>query len=274
MANLGVCLETVFTDLPVEERIGKIAEAGFNCVEFWHPEATWDGQGINDRLPKQPDAIAQSCREHGVVVNDFVLNAWDGLYGGCPVKAEDRGRFLEQVHKMIDFAGRIGVTKAAVLSGTIDPALSRAQMRENLENALGEATEIAQKNEFVLLLEPLNTLVDHAGYYLESTAEAVEILRAIDSPHLKLLYDIYHMQIMEGNVIATIEKHIDAIGHFHSAAVPGRGEHFDGELDWPTILRRIDASGYEGGFGLEYFPKMSDPMASLKKVRSYLLSVD
>ena len=270
MVTLGVCLETVFTDLPVEERIGKIAAAGFVSVEFWHPEATWDGKGINANLPKDAAGIRQACSEHGVTVNDFVLNAWDGLYGGCPVRGEDRGVFIEQVHKMIAFAEAIGCRKLAVLSGTVEAGLSRPHMRQNLENALAEAVEIAQKHGFTLLLEPLNTLVDHPGYYLHSTAEAVKIVRAVDSKHLKVLYDIYHMQIMEGNVLATIEKHLAQIGHFHSAGVPGRAEHFDNELDYPNIIRHIEALGYDGGFGLEYFPRMSDHTASLTSILSHL----
>jgi hydroxypyruvate isomerase len=120
------------------------------------------------------------------------------------------------------------------------------------------------------LLEPLNTHVDHAGYYLDSSVEGAELVRAINSPHLRLLYDVYHMQIMEGNVIANIEKNLDLIGHFHSAGVPGRGELFMGELNYPQILQRIAARGYKGRFGLEYFPKMKDNLASLKQVRAYL----
>ena len=137
-------------------------------------------------------------------------------------------------------------------------------MRENLENALGEAVGIAAKAGFTLLLEPLNTLVDHAGYYLDSTAAAAEIIRGINSPHLRLLYDVYHMQIMEGKVIATIERNIDIIGHFHSAGVPGRAELFDTELNYPAIVKRIDSLGYNGCFGLEYFPRMADHRASLE----------
>jgi hydroxypyruvate isomerase len=171
---------------------------------------------------------------------------------------------------MIDFAKVAGCRKGIALSGTVDPALSRSQMRGNLEKALGEAVEIARQGDFLLMLEPLNILVDHPGYYLDSTAEALEIVRAINSPHLKILYDIYHMQIMEGNVIATIQENIEWIGHFHSAGVPGRAEHFGAELDYPVILERIEATGYDGAFGLEYFPKMADHSESLKRIGAYL----
>ena len=270
MVQLAVCLETVFTDLPVEQRIEKIAEAGYRAVEFWHPEGTFDGNHVDFGQPKEAAALGQACRQHGVTLNDFAVHAWDGSIGGCPVKADDRGSYLAQIRKMIDFARSAGCSKGITLSGTIDPGLSRTEMRANLEKALGEAVAIAAAENFTLLLEPLNTLVDHPGYYLDSSGEGFEIVRTINSPYLKLLYDVYHMQIMEGNLIATIEKNIDLIGHFHSAGVPGRAELFGGELDYPTIIRVIEQAGYQGAFGLEYFPKMSDHLESLKQIRAYL----
>jgi hydroxypyruvate isomerase len=270
MVRLSVCLETVFTDLPASERIGKIAEAGFRAVEFWHPEATFDGRGLRFDWAKDAAELHAACRRHGAAINDFALHAWDGSIGGSPVKAGDRPKYLAQIARMIEFAAAIGCTRGITLSGTVDPSLSRAQMRANLEGALAEAVELARNAGFTLLLEPLNTLVDHPGYYLDSTAEAAAIIRAVASPHLKLLYDVYHMQIMEGKVLRTIEQHIDIIGHFHSAGVPGRAELLDTELNYPAILKRIDALGYEGCFGLEYFPRMADHAASLRAIREYL----
>jgi len=269
MIPLSVCLETVFTDLGVEERIARIAEAGFSVVEFWHPEGTWDGKDIQF-TPKDAASMKKACEDNGVTISDFAMHAWDGSIGGCPVRAGDHEMYLEQIREMIAFAKAIGCNKGITLSGVVDPALSREQMRENLEIALGKATEIAEKEDFTLLLEPLNTLVDHAGYYLDSTKEGAEIVRNINSNNLKLLYDVYHMQIMEGKIIDTIEKNIDIIGHFHSAGVPGRAEHFDTEVNYPVILRKIEDLGYKGNFGLEYFPKMADHSESLKRIREYL----
>jgi hydroxypyruvate isomerase len=140
-------------------------------------------------------------------------------------------------------------------------------MRANLEQALSRAASIAEKAGFTLLLEPLNTHVDHAGYYLDSSAEAAELVRGVASPNLKLLYDIYHMQIMEGNLISTIQRHLDIIGHFHAAGVPGRAELDGGEIDYPRILQFLARSGYRGGFGLEYSPALADHGQSLRAMR-------
>jgi hydroxypyruvate isomerase len=270
MVNISVCLETVFTDMPVGERIGAIAAAGYQHVEFWHPEGTFDGKTVRFDLAKDAVELKEACRKHGVAINDFAMHAWDGSIGGSPVRAGDRAKYLEQMARMIEFGKSIGCPKGITLSGVVDPSLSRKQMRENLEKAFGEATAMAAKAEFTLLVEPLNTLVDHPGYYLDSSKEAAEIVRGIGSPYLKLLYDVYHMQIMEGNIIATIEKNIDIIGHFHSAGVPGRAELFDTELNYPAIIKRIDSLGYKECFGLEYFPRMKNCCDSLKSIRQYL----
>ena len=255
MAKLDVCLETVFTDLPYEQRIRKIAALGYDCVEFWHPEGTWNGSAIDESQAKDPAVLTQVCEETGVAIAGFALNAWDGTYGGCPTCADDKGRFVEQVHKSIEFANKIGCGSAIILSGLEQPGLSRQEMRDNMEKAFGAGLEIAERNDFTLLLEPLNTLVDHEGYYLDFTAEAIEIIKGFDSPSMKMLYDIYHMQIMEGNIVETIRDNVDIIGHFHVAGVPGRAEPDTCELDYPYIFRQADEAGYTGRFGLEYFPE-------------------
>ncbi len=268
--EIDVCLESVFTDLPPEKRIERIARAGYRFVEFWFHDATFDGKACSRKQPKHAASLGSACRRCGITINNMVVNAPDGSFGGAPVRAQDRSRYLERLEEVIDFASAVGCRKAITCSGNLQPAQSRSRMRANLERALSEATAIAARKGFTLLLEPLNTLVDHPGYYLDSSAEGAEIVRGIGSPNLRLLYDVYHMQIMEGNVIATIEKNLELIGHFHSAGVPGRGELFRGELNYPEILERLRAWGYSGRFGLEYFPKMKDHLASLRKVRALL----
>lgn len=272
MPRLDVCLETVFTDLRVEERIKKIAAAGYKWVECWFHDATFDGKTLNKNLGKDARALGQACRAAGVKINNMVVNAPDGSFGGSPVASSDHGQYLERLDAVISFAQAADCHAAITCSGNLQPGLRRQEMRANLEKALGDAAAMAQKRKFTLFLEPLNTHVDHQGYYLDSSSEGAEIVRAVDNPHLRLLYDVYHMQIMEGNLTANISKNISIIGHFHSAAVPGRGEHFQGETDYPQLLKRLDTLGYKGRFGLEYFPAMPDHSKSLRRVREYLQS--
>ncbi|HEY3417589.1 MAG TPA: TIM barrel protein [Armatimonadota bacterium] len=254
--NIDVCLETVFTDQPVERRIELIAQIGYPQVEFWMTSG------------KDPVSIRQACAAAGVTMNDFVVNGPDGPFN--PIQEGNLRNYLDQVETCIAFGEQMGCRKMITCSGNLQPGKTRAEMRATLEKALGEAAAVAEKHGFTLLLEVLNTHVDHAGYYLDSSQEGAEIVRAINSPGLKLLYDIYHMQIMEGNLIANIERHLDVIGHFHSAGVPGRHELFTGEIYYPAILERIVAGGYTGSFGLEYMPAMADHAESLRKTLDYL----
>lgn len=106
----------------------------------------------------------------------------------------------------------------------------------------------------MLVIEPLNTLVDHKGYYLDRSKEGFQIVNEVDSPFVKVLYDIYHMQIMEGNIISTINQNIDKIGYFHAAGVPGRHELYIGELFYFNIFKAIKSTDFKGYVALEYFP--------------------
>ena len=256
MIKLDVCIETVFTDLSCEQRIARIAQLGYDSIEIWHPEGTWNGAEIDESMPKDADTLNQACEDAGVTIVSFVVNAWDGSYGGCPVSAGDKSRFIDQVHKSIDFGKRINCSSAIILPGMVQPNLTREQMRGNMESAFEEGLEIAEANEFTFQIEPLNTPVDHAGFYLDSTAEAIDIVRKFDSPRMKMLYDIYHMQIMEGSIVDTIKSNIDIIGHMHVAGVPGRAEPDNCELNYPYIFKKADEFGYKGYFGLEYFPRL------------------
>jgi len=182
------------------------------------------------------------------------------------VRAENRDKYLGRVREVVQAARKLGCPKLITCTGNTLPEVPRDQQRRNLVETLKQAAPIVAEAGITLLLEPLNTLVDHAGYFLDSADEAAAIVREIGHPNVKLLYDVYHMQIMGGNVIATIRRDIDIIGHFHSAGVPGRHDLSDGELNYPNILRAIDALGYEGVFGLEYWP-LGDHMESLRAMR-------
>lgn len=264
--KFDICLEMVYTDLPYDERIAKIAEVGFKCVEFWFHDVAAGGPAS---APKDAATLRQVCEQYGVTINNMVVNSPDGGIGGSVVDSRDLGKYLDRLHEVIEFSRIAGIGKAITCTGNIVEGLSRSEMRANLEKAYSEAAAIAERENYTFFVEVLNSLVDHAGYYLDNWNEGVEIVKAINSPNLRLLYDIYHMQIMHGNVIATIERDIDLIGHFHSAGVPGRHELNYGELDYRQIIKRIKATGYEGAFGLEYSP-VSNNDESLKAMRQYL----
>ncbi|MEI6916564.1 MAG: TIM barrel protein [Armatimonadota bacterium] len=267
--KFDICLEMVHTDLPYDRRIQEIKKAGFGCVEFWFHDSTFDGKGCTPDQPKDPQTLRQVCEQSGVTINNMVVNSPDGGLGGAVVDSKDLNKYLDRLHEVIEFSRAAGISKAITCTGNMPEGLSRAQMRANAEKAYAEAAAIAERENYTLFVEVLNSLVDHPGYFLDNWKEGVEIVKAVNSPNLKLLYDVYHMQIMHGNVIATIEADIDVIGHFHSAGVPGRHELTNGELDYKQIIQRIQATGYTGAFGLEYMPLINDA-ESLASMAAYL----
>jgi len=269
MVKLSVCAECFFTNLPFTQRIENIAALGYNQVEFWHPEGVFDGENIDFTQPKDAKTLKKVADDNGMVINDFAFSAWDGSIGGSPTNKAEHPRYFDQIQKMLDFAQAIDCKKGILLSGLTQKNISLDKMIDNLKKAYTKAVELAQKYQITLVLEPLNSLVDHAGYFFDGTDAAVQIIQELNSPNFKLLFDIYHMQIMQGNIINFIKQNINIIGHFHSAGVPGRAELFDTELNYPIISETIDALGYSGCFGLEYFPKL-DSTESLKRTRDYL----
>ncbi|MBN2210254.1 MAG: TIM barrel protein [Sedimentisphaerales bacterium] len=269
MAKISVCAECFFTDLPFEQRIEKIAEAGYKYIEFWHPEGTFNGAGIDFNQAKDAGTLKKAAEKNGVKFNDFAFGAWDGSIGGNATNSDDHDKWLKQGEKMLTFANAIDCPRGIILSGKTQADLTVEQMNENLFTVFSKAAKLAKKAGVTLVIEPLNSLVDHGGYFLDKTDLAVKMVREINSSNLKVLFDVYHMQIMQGNLLDFIEKNIDIIGHFHSAGVPGRAELFDTEINYPALIKKIDELGYDGCFGLEYFPKL-DHSESLKRTLDYL----
>ena len=138
------------------------------------------------------------------------------------------------------------------------------QQHAAVVETLNLARPILEKSGVTIMLEPLNTLVNHPGYYLWSAVEGFEIIREVNHPLVKLVYDIYHQQVMEGNIIPNITKNLDCIAHLHSAGHPGRNELQYGENDYKVIFAAVDKAGYTGACGLEYRPLM-DPEESLRE---------
>lgn len=271
--KFDVCLEMVFTDLPYDLRISKIAACGFDNVEFWFHDGTFNGKDCGTGA-KDAKLLKKACAAAGVRINNMVVNSPDGSLGGSLVCASDRNKYLERLDEVIAFAKACGCRKAITCTGNILPGVSRNQMRKAAEETLSRAAAVAEKHKFVLLLECLNTRTDHFNYFLDSSSEGAAITRAIKSPSLRLLYDVYHMQIMEGSIIANIEENLDVIGHFHSAGVPGRHELWDGEVNYHEIIRRIKAGGYKGAFGLEYSPAIKNHSKSLQQTRNFLAKIN
>jgi hydroxypyruvate isomerase len=253
-------METVFDDLPIMERPARIADAGFKAVELWFPELH---EGCE--CPK----LKAICDKAGLKINNMVANSPDGEIGGSLTNPQDREQYLKRVESSLKSCNELGAPMMITCTGNVQPTLTPEVQRQSMVDSLKAAGDLAAKASVTLVLEPLNSLVDHHGYFLDDPDEAADIVRKVNHPNVGLLYDVYHMQIMRGHVIETIKANIDVIEHFHSAGVPGRHELDSGELDYPRIVQAIADMGYKGCFGLEYFPA-EESAASLKRMRKLL----
>jgi hydroxypyruvate isomerase len=159
-------------------------------------------------------------------------------------------------------AGFVNLFCASGNRGTIDDETGLKNCAEGLKQIVG----LAEKKGVILQMELLNSKVDHKDYMCDRSAWGVELVKRVGSPNFKLLYDIYHMQIDEGDVIRTIRTHHESFGHYHTGGVPGRNEIDERqELYYPAIMKAIHATGYKGYVAQEFIPADKDPLASLKK---------
>ena len=180
-----------------------------------------------------------------------------------------RSEFLGELRRALAAAERLDCRCLIATTGNELAGIPRSAQREAVVLALRAAAPLCEAAGVTLVLEPLNVLVDHRGYFLPGSAEAFAILDEVGSPAVKLLYDVYHQQITEGNLISTITANVGKIGHVHVADVPGRHEPGTGEINYANVLRALDAAGYGGYVGLEYLPR-ADAAETLQAVKSLI----
>ncbi|HEY3284709.1 MAG TPA: TIM barrel protein [Armatimonadota bacterium] len=249
--KLSACIEMCVPGVPFVDRLDVAAKAGIPAVEFWG----WGGKDI--------DAIGKRAKDLGLEVAIF------GAGGSQPTGdlklPESRDGFVAAVRESIGVARKLGVDRLICTTGNEIAELPRQQQHDALVGNLKAAAPVLEGEGITLCLEPLNVLVDHAGYYLVTSVEGFQICREVGSPRVKLLYDIYHQQISEGFLIPTITANIDLIGHFHAADVPGRYEPGTGEINYANVFAAIGKTSYDGYVGLEYRPT-GDAEACLRKV--------
>jgi len=249
MIRLSVCIEMILTEIPFLERIDAVSEAGFDSFEFWG----WRSKNVEEILKRK--------ERNGLTVSAFGVDPV-----GRIVDPSTRHTFISGVKDSIKIAHKLECSRIIVTTGAEVAGVPRDVQHKSIVDSLKEATKLVEKDDITLVLEPLNVLIDHKGYFLYSSQEGFEIVREVNSPNVKLLYDIYHQQITEGNLINTITNNISLIGHFHSADVPGRHEFGTGEINYCNVLRRIDELKYDGFIGLEFMP-LKDSKDALQKVK-------
>lgn len=233
-----------------------------------------------DKIPL--DEFCKSVKEFGITSVELLgPKEWPvlkkhGLYCAMPNGAEiglDKGwsdksfheKLVSNYTEMIPLVSKSGYKNLITFSGNRNGMDDETGLK-NCAEGIKKIMKSAEQNKVVVVMELLNSKVDHKDYFADHTEWGVELCNRVGSENFKLLYDIYHMQIMEGDVIATIRKHHPFIAHYHTGGVPGRNEIDESqELFYPAIIRAIVETGYKGYIGQEFIPKNQDQMASLKK---------
>ena len=220
------------------ERVERIAQYGFTGVEF---------NGLGRRKMKEIEALKKRMDELKVGMGIFVAN-----FGGRNLVDPDGGAaFLKDLDHTLEVHKVIGNNFCTTLTGNVRKGVPRKEQRQAVIDNLKAAAEKLEGSDLTLVVEPLNPL-DHPGYFLVKSPEANQIMKVVGSKHVKILFDIYHQQISEGNLIHNIKKYWDEIAYFQVGDTPGRREPLTGEINYRNVFKAIHAKGYKGFLGMEH----------------------
>ena len=231
-----------YKDIPLEKLAGESKRIGYQSVELLMPEEL-----------KVVKPLGLTCA---------VLNGCCTIPDGWNRK-ENHARLIKKVHEHIEIAADNNLRNVIFFSGN-RKGMPDDEGLANCAEGIKQVVGLAEKKKVTLIMELLNSKVNHKDYMCDHTPWGVKLVKQVGSPRFKLLYDIYHMQIMEGDVIRTIQENKDYIGHYHTGGNPGRNEIDETqELNYPAIVKAILDTGYDGYLGQEYIPKRPDHIASL-----------
>jgi hydroxypyruvate isomerase len=239
MRRFSACVEWLFADEAADfsDRIRLAGKAGFDAFEFWH----WTNKDIGQ--------IEAAMRETGIALASFVAEPMNSL-----TDPANHAAFLEGLRRSSELAQRLGAQTLIAQAGNDRAGISRVEQRAALTECLVKASEILRGSCVALGLEPLNTRIDHVGYFLGSTVEGLDIVDEVASPNVKIVYDVYHSAVMDEMTEQVLAGRVDRIAHVHVADHPGRNQPGSGLIDLKERLNWLTANGYGGHVGLEYRP--------------------
>lgn len=248
----------LFGEVEFLDRFAMAARAGFTGVECHFP------------YDHDKELLAARLHEHGLtqVLHNLPAGDWGAGERGIACHPDRVGEFQDGVGQAIEYATALGCQQVNCLAGIAPPGADTERLYATLIDNLAFAAPRLERAGIRLLLEPINTR-DIPGFLVNRTAQAVRIMDAVDSENLFLQYDMYHMQVMEGDLARSIEGLLGRIGHLQLADNPGRHEPGTGEINFPFLLDFIDALGYDGWIGCEYAPA-GDTAEGLDWAASYL----
>jgi hydroxypyruvate isomerase len=234
----------LFGELPFLDRFAAAKAAGFSGVEYLFPY-DFDKAALSEQL--QQYGLTQ-------VLHNLPAGDWAAGERGIAILPDRVEEFRDGVARAIDYAKAFDCRQLNCLVGVAPADADMLELNEVLVSNLRFAAEALAKERIRLLIEPINTL-DIPGFFLSRTEQAVQIIADVQSSNLFVQYDIYHMQVMEGDIARNLQKHLARIAHVQLADNPGRNEPGTGEINYPFLFRHLDAIGYRGWIGCEYNPR-------------------
>lgn len=248
----SLCIDAIFANLSFEQACRATAQANIHAIEFW---SWWD---------KDLTALQAAVNQYNLSIS-CCCTKFISL-----VDSKQRAAYLQGLTESIAVAKSLNINTLISQTGDFIAGVPREQQKQSLIDGLTAAAPLLEAAGIVLVVEPLNELIDHQGYFLVKSEEAFDIIQQVGSPNIKILFDIYHQQISEGNLINNILPNIEHIGHFHAAGNPGRNELQSGEINYPQVFAAIRKSNFNGHVGLEYWPLSENIMEPLQEVAGWL----
>jgi hydroxypyruvate isomerase len=244
MPKFAANLTMLFNEVPFMERFAAAKAAGFEAVEYLFPYAF------------DKNELVQALKANGLkqVLHNLPAGNWDAGERGIACHPDRTEEFRAGVDKAIEYAQALGCPQVNCLAGKLPAGVSREQAQATFVANLKYAAPKLKAAGIKLLIEPIN-FYDIPGFFLNTTAQAAAIIEEVGSDNLFIQYDLYHAQRMEGELAATVQKHLARIAHIQLADNPGRNEPGTGEMNYPFLFKHLDAIGYSGWIGCEYKPK-------------------
>ncbi|WP_407180999.1 hydroxypyruvate isomerase [Bradyrhizobium sp. STM 3562] len=244
MPQFAANLTMLFNELPFVDRFAAAKSAGFAAVEYLFPYE-------HDKA-----LLAEQLARYGLmqVLHNLPAGNWAAGERGIAILPDRIEEFRDGVARAIEYAKALDCRQLNCLVGIAPPDVDSTLLNEVLVGNLRFAAAALGQQGIKLLIEPINT-IDIPGFFLNRTEQAVQLISEVRSPNLFIQYDIYHMQIMEGDLARTLQKHLHRIAHVQLADNPGRNEPGTGEINYSYLFRHLDAIGYRGWIGCEYKPR-------------------
>ena len=262
--HFGMFTEHAGNDLI--DQLEFMAEFGFRGLE---------DNGLKGRNVRTQERIGRQLEDSGMEMGVFVAHTiyWGepSLSTGDPEKLE---QFLDEIRESVEVAQRVNAKWVTVVPGHIDLRMEMDYQELNVIDALKRAAEILEPHDITIVIEPLNTLVNHPGMILTRTAQAYRICKAVGSPSCKILYDVYHQQITEGNLIRNMDLAWDEIPYIQLGDNPGRNEPWSGEINYRNVFKFLHEKGYDGIVGMEHGNSGDGKEGELALIDAYVRADD